>query len=88
MVQEGTLPRERRYLSELLSEVRFYRLRGLEEAILARFEHCGDYSTWMVIIVFHKGLRQPSMSDTPFSMQVFVWTYLQGNLAILHSTDF
>ena len=42
MVQEGTLPRERRYLSELLSEVRFYRLRGLEEAILARLEHCDD----------------------------------------------
>ena len=33
MAQEGTLPRERRYLSELLSEVRFYRLRGLKEAI-------------------------------------------------------
>ena len=42
MVQEGTLPRERRYLSELLTEVRFYLLRGLEDAILARLEHCDD----------------------------------------------
>ena len=42
MVKEGSLPRERRYLLEMLCEARFFRLRGLEDAILARLEHSTD----------------------------------------------
>ena len=42
MVKEGSLPRERKYLLEMLTEARYYRLRGLEEAILARVEHSVD----------------------------------------------
>ena len=42
MVKEGSLPRERRYLLKMLTEARYYRLRGLEEAILARLEHSVD----------------------------------------------
>ena len=43
MVKEGFLPREeRRYLLEMLTEAKYFRLRGLEEAILARLEHSVD----------------------------------------------
>ncbi len=37
-VDEATLPSERRYLLEMLSEARFFRLAGLEEAILSRMK--------------------------------------------------
>ena len=36
MLDASTLPRERRYLMELLTEVRFYRLSGLEDIVQAR----------------------------------------------------
>ena len=42
MVKEDSLPRERRYLLEMLCEARFFRLQGLENAILARLEHASD----------------------------------------------
>ena len=36
MLDASTLPRERRYFMELLTEVRFYRLSGLEDIVQAR----------------------------------------------------